>query len=90
MTENYNPESKTIIIQKPKNHRDRIIFLNDNLNELVIQYTKESKSKFLLHTSTGKMLDARNLRREIKNICMSMVIIIMYKSRFPLSPLSCL
>lgn len=69
MTENYSPESKSIIIKKPKNHRDRIIFLNDTLNELVIQYTKESQSKFLLHTSTGKMLDARNLRREIKNIC---------------------
>lgn len=67
----YDSEENTIIITNPKNHVDRIIYLTDSASQLITDliHTSKINSNFIFHTDTGNRIANRNLRKEVKNIC---------------------
>ena len=68
---NYDNEENTLIINNPKNHIDRVIYLTRSASDLIAEYIHSStiNSNFIFHTDTGKRIDNRNLRKEVKNAC---------------------
>lgn len=62
-----------IVLEKTKNHTERVIYLTDNVLAMLTEYINNDTvhSDYIFHTSSGKKVDCRNLRKEIKAVCVS-------------------
>ena len=69
----YDNVNKSLIIRKPKNHRDRLIYLNDDVDDLLNRYIKAYKNNIDIYgnmfaTKSGNKINHANLRKTIKGI----------------------
>ena len=69
--DSYNSHERTLIINNPKNHIARVVYLTESASNMISECISSSKinSNFIFHTDTGKRIDNRNLRKEVKIIC---------------------
>lgn len=68
-TADYDYEQKTIKLVDTKNGNDYLIHLTDRLNNLIKEVA--DNSEYLIHSRTNKPIHPANLRKTIKNICVT-------------------
>lgn len=64
----YNYESKNIIIRNTKNGNDYSILVTDNLNEN-LKMIFDFSSEYLIHSRSGQRIANSNFRKEVKELC---------------------
>ena len=69
MVKDYDANQSTVIIRNPKNHSDRIAYLNSDTNAMVKDIIGDSKDGYILHTRTGHRILNSMFRRDIKTLC---------------------
>lgn len=69
MVKDYDANQSTVIIRNPKNHSDRIAYLNSDTNAMVKDIIGDSKDGYILHTRTGHRILNSMFRRDIKALC---------------------
>lgn len=68
LSDDYNAADGTIIIRDTKNTNDYMIYLTNELNELIKKYHTHT-SKYLLTTRNKTKLDCGYIRKEVKALC---------------------